>query len=443
MREHTPPVLTLKALALPPVLRDFCDVPRGLVIVAGGPAQGKTTTLAAMARDRRAESAPEIVDGIRDQGTLEQALATAKAGRACFAAVEAPSVVSAFERIAELFPVERRREVLAELALNVAAVVAQELVPTPHGRARVPAVGILVMTPPIQQILSADRLGELNAAMATSHLGMQTFDQHLVELHERGVISYETALLHAHSASTVAVTIKTRRRAETFSPLWKDFVSALTADLRWPPQNGPSPFDPEAAFQRFLEGAGESARRPLGVALSVEGDDPVLVSVRGWAARGLDRLGKPAAGAADEPELEISVPGLSLADGSLAAYLTGGPHPEKITERHLDSAIVVSVSGRANMGGELFDRVARLVPLARRNGKPLIFDFSDWLYTDTGWSGLMRAAKESRAGGPAIAAVTPRQRAMKERFEMSRIHLVVPCHSSVDAALAAVAADIR
>src|SRR6185436_12929268 len=102
------------------------------------------------------------------------------------------------------------------------------------------------------------------------------------------------------------------------------------------------------------------------------------------------------------------------------AAATAEMNPEKITELDLETAIVVSVAGRVDMRGELQGRVTRLMPLAAKNGKAVVFDFSDWEYCDTGWGAIMVAAKKAKAAGVAIAAVTPLQRAMKERFEMTK-----------------------
>ena len=482
-------MLSLEDLNLPPVLRDVCRMQRGLVVIAGGPGQGKSTTAAAMLSHCDSNSGglgvvvanspgATVIDEICDRQTMEQAIGLSKAGRLCIATLHAESVSSALERILGFFPDDQRAQILAELGRNVEVLIAQRLIPMKNGEERIPAVGILVGTPQIQELFFADRLGEMRGIMAKSHLGMQTSDQHLVDLYERGRIGYDTALRNGDSVSEVALMIKNNRWAGSFPPLWKDFVFELTRDARWPWQSGPSPCDPGAALQRLLDEAGESAWRPLTIALRVGDDDPLSRSLRRWACFGLTQLGTRAAEAAGDleafvrarrdpredamaalaavdpvraraiawppdamPPLDIRVDGLSAKDGSLIDFLTGGPFPEKISERHLDRAIVVSASGRVDMRGDLYQRVKRLIPHAAKHGKVVVFDLSAWMYCDSGWGAIMVAVKGAKAAGVAIAAVTPQQRAMKERFEMSKMELAIRCYPSVDSALTALASD--
>jgi twitching motility protein PilU len=83
------------------------------------------------------------------------------------------------------------------------------LIPTPDGKARRVAVEVLLGTPLVQDYIRQGEIHKLKEVMKESTLlGMQTFDQSLVELYQAGEISYEDALRHADSSNEVRLRIK-------------------------------------------------------------------------------------------------------------------------------------------------------------------------------------------------------------------------------------------
>ena len=261
LRTITTEIPQFDKLKLPPVLKDVCLAKRGLVIVVGGTGSGKSTSLAAMIDHRNQKSrghiitiedpveyvhpnknclvtqrevgvdtknwfaalkntlrqAPDVIliGEIRDQETMEYAIAFAETGHLCMATLHANSANQALDRIINFFPEERRTQLLMDLSLNLKGVVSQRLVPTPDGKGRRAAIEILLSTPMVQSLIFKGEAHALKEIMSKSReQGMQTFDQALFDLYERGDISYEDALRNADSVNELKLAIKLNGKQE-------------------------------------------------------------------------------------------------------------------------------------------------------------------------------------------------------------------------------------
>ena len=96
-----------------------------------------------------------------------------------------------------------------DLSLNIRAVVSQRLILKKDGRGRVAAVEIMLNSPLISDLIFKGEVHEIKNIMAKSReMGMQTFDQHLFDLYEAGLISYEDALRNADSMNELRLMIK-------------------------------------------------------------------------------------------------------------------------------------------------------------------------------------------------------------------------------------------
>jgi twitching motility protein PilU len=96
-----------------------------------------------------------------------------------------------------------------DLSLNLKAIVAQQLVPTPDGKGRRAVIEVLINTPLAADLIRKGEVHELKALMKRStEQGMQTFDQALYALYAQGEITYEDALSHADSANDLRLMIK-------------------------------------------------------------------------------------------------------------------------------------------------------------------------------------------------------------------------------------------
>ena len=255
LRQINSTIPSFEELNLPEVLRDVSMTKRGLVIFVGGTGSGKSTSLAAMVGFRNEHAQDHIItiedpieyvhehkksiitqrevgvdtDGwfsalkntlrqapdviligeIRDRDTMDYAIAFAETGHLCLSTLHANSANQALDRIINFFPEERRSQLLMDLSLNLKAFISQRLIPRREGKGRVAAVEVMLNSPFIADLIFKGAVHEIKEVMAKSReLGMQTFDQHLFELYEAGLITYEDALRNADSLNDLRLKIK-------------------------------------------------------------------------------------------------------------------------------------------------------------------------------------------------------------------------------------------
>jgi twitching motility protein PilU len=122
----------------------------------------------------------------------------------------------ALDRIVNFFPENRRQQLLMDLSLNIRAFIAQRLIPLKGGKGRCAAVEIMLNTPLISDLIFKGDVHEIKQIMSKSRqLGMQTFDQHLFELYDAGLIGYEDALRNADSLNELRLVIKLNSKEAT------------------------------------------------------------------------------------------------------------------------------------------------------------------------------------------------------------------------------------
>jgi twitching motility protein PilU len=299
LRTITTEIPNFDDLKLPPILKEVSMAKRGLVILVGGTGSGKSTSLAAMIDHRNVHShghiitiedpveyvhpnknclvtqrevgvdtknwfaalkntlrqAPDVIliGEIRDQETMEYAIAFAETGHLCMATLHANSANQALDRIINFFPEERRPQLLMDLSLNLKSVVSQRLVPTADGKGRAAAIEILINTPMVQSLIFKGEVKGLKEMMSKGkEQGMRTFDQALFELHEAGRISLEDALRNADSVSELKLAIKLNsKRNDTPPPADGEATSKPklellidSGDKEDKPADGPASFAP-------------------------------------------------------------------------------------------------------------------------------------------------------------------------------------------------------
>lgn len=255
LRTITTDIPEFDKLGLPPVLKDVVLSKNGLVIVVGGTGSGKSTTLASMLGVRNKETrghivtiedpveyvhphrgclitqrevgvdtetwhsalkntlrqAPDVIliGEIRDRDTMEYAVQFAETGHLCLSTLHANSANQALDRVINLFPQEKREQVLMDLSLNLKAIISQRLVIKPDGKGRVAAMEIMLNSPLISDLIFKGEVAQIKEIMSKSNeLGMQTFDQALFDLYEAGKISYEEAIRNADSQNELRLKIK-------------------------------------------------------------------------------------------------------------------------------------------------------------------------------------------------------------------------------------------
>ncbi len=239
-------VPTFGSLKLPPVLGTLAAADLGMILVAGASGSGKTSTMAALVnhinqtqrkhvvtlenpieflhrdinssvtqreigvdtddvnRGLRAalRQDPDVVviGEVRDALTIDTAMKAVETGHLVISTLPTPDVVTTVSRAVGLFPPEEQEIARQRLAEALHSVIAQRLLPRADGQGRIAAVEILICTEAVRDLIKdANRTSDIPDHMreAREEHGMQTFDQHLLDLVAEGAVSYETALAAA------------------------------------------------------------------------------------------------------------------------------------------------------------------------------------------------------------------------------------------------------
>ena len=254
---------TFEDLKLPEVLLKTIMEKRGLLLFVGGTGSGKSTSLAALIDYRNRNSgghiitiedpveyvhrhkksivnqrevgvdtrsfqaalkntlrqAPDVIliGEIRDRETMEHALAFADTGHLAISTLHANNDNQALDRIINFFPEERRPQLLNDLGNNLKAFVSQRLVKTLDGKRRA-AVEVMLGSPTIRDLIKRNEFHELKEIMEKSkNIGMQTFDQALIDLVNENVIDEDEAVKNADSANNVRLKLKLYRETPASS----------------------------------------------------------------------------------------------------------------------------------------------------------------------------------------------------------------------------------
>jgi len=276
-------VPTFESLHLPGVLATVAAAERGMILVTGVTGSGKSSTMAAMIdcinrtqqkhivtlenpieflhRDincsltqreigtdtesfrtglraaLRQDPDVILIGEMRDAETIDTAMKAAETGHLLVSTLHTPDAATTVSRIVGMFPPEEQEVVRVRLGDALHAVVAQRLLKRKDGHGRVAAVEVMVVTATIKDLIrDPNRTAEIHDFIAEGReqYGMQTFDQHLMDLVQTDVVDYDSALAHASNPSDFELQMKTfRRRSRTTS-------RAKAAEAPPPPSPRPS-----------------------------------------------------------------------------------------------------------------------------------------------------------------------------------------------------------
>ena len=255
LRKIQTTIPTMDELGLPPILKELAMTKRGLIMFVGATGSGKSSSLASMIGFRNKNStghiitiedpiefihhhegcivtqrevgldtksfeealkntlrqAPDVIliGEVRTRETMDHAVAFAETGHLCLATLHANNANQAMDRIINFFPDDRRNQLLMDLSLNTRAFVAQQLIPTPDGSSRALCAEIMINSPLMADLIRKGEIHKMKSLMAKSrNMGMQTFDQSLLDLYKAGSITYEDAINYADSANELRLMIK-------------------------------------------------------------------------------------------------------------------------------------------------------------------------------------------------------------------------------------------
>ncbi len=132
-----------------------------------------------------------VVGEIRDKETMESAIYFAETGHLCIATLHGANTIQALERILSFFHDSVHKLVQASLAQNLKAILSQRLIPNLRG-GRSLAVEILLNHGLSRRIIEEGRIKEIREFIERMRdEGMQSFDQHLLELVVKNEVSEE------------------------------------------------------------------------------------------------------------------------------------------------------------------------------------------------------------------------------------------------------------
>jgi twitching motility protein PilT len=266
-------ILTIDQLNLPKVLETVAQEERGLVLVTGTTGSGKSTTLAAMIdfinthrtahiitiedpiefliRDKRSivnqrevgvdtqsftralrsalREDPDVilVGEMRDLETIEIAMTAAETGHLVMSFFNDTATTEIYTRVVSAFPPYQQKQVRLQLGSILKGVVSQRLVPRADGRGRVAAVEVMRATARVKELIEdKERTKEINDAIGAGFTtyGMQTFDQSLMGLLSRRLITYEEALRQATNPDDFALRVS--GIGSTSDAKWDQFEGA-------------------------------------------------------------------------------------------------------------------------------------------------------------------------------------------------------------------------
>jgi len=241
-------VPTVEQLGLPDVIREISMEERGLILVTGATGSGKSTTLAAMIdllnasrackivtiedpiefmyRDKKASimqrevgndthtfssamraalrQDPDVilVGEMRDRDTVDIALKAAETGHLVLSTVHTPDAPKSINRLISYCDVAEQTMLRLRLADTIKAIISQRLLPRKDGTGRIPAIEVMRATVSVKDcIADPEKTGSIIDFIKSGRdqYKMQTFDQHLMELYEQGMIDLDVAKAAASS----------------------------------------------------------------------------------------------------------------------------------------------------------------------------------------------------------------------------------------------------
>ncbi|MBN1128202.1 MAG: type IV pilus twitching motility protein PilT [Chitinispirillaceae bacterium] len=248
---------TMEELGVPPMVKEIAMSNRGLVLVTGMSGSGKSSTLAAMIdhingnwpchiitiedpieflhEDRVAvinqrevgidtmdfhhalrsalRQDPDVilVGELRDGESMEIALRAAETGHLVMGTLHTTDAKETIGRFIDTFPSHQQRQVRIQLAFNLRAVISQRLLERVDQKGLALAAEVMIVNAAIRgYILESDKLGEIleNIQKGKEQYGMQSFDQSIIDLYRKGLISLDEALKNATSPTDMKLKLR-------------------------------------------------------------------------------------------------------------------------------------------------------------------------------------------------------------------------------------------
>lgn len=242
-------------LLIPDVFKGIAMNRRGLILVSGPTSSGKSTTVAAMVdyinqnreshiitiedpieyihKDQKSiinqrevgddvtsftealkyvvRQDPDVIviGEMRDAESFHSAIAASETGHLVISTIHARNISQCFDRILGFFPAIQHEQVLVQLSFNVKAITSQRLIPRHDGAGLVPAFEILCSTPSVNKLIRENNMEKIpNAIQIGKQDGMQTFNQALLDLYDRKLVSKDDAFMASDNPQALEMNMK-------------------------------------------------------------------------------------------------------------------------------------------------------------------------------------------------------------------------------------------
>ncbi len=236
------PLLDEEVLGIPKAVMDLHILKSGLILICGRRKSGKSTTLSALLRkisekrichiitiedpiehlykhDKSIINQKEVgidvnsfeegiyssmaqdpdvimISSANEPETIAAALTAAENGHLVITTFQSGSTVETIENIIGMFPVDRRNHIKMQLSNVIEAIVTQQLIPAADEKRKVLATEIMLATDAMRNLILENKIYQIPSAIKASRsLGMQTMEDSVRELVEKGLITRETAAL--------------------------------------------------------------------------------------------------------------------------------------------------------------------------------------------------------------------------------------------------------
>jgi twitching motility protein PilT len=234
-------IVDFDVLGVPPAVKAWAYLPRGLVLVTGPTGSGKSTTLASLIDIVNRERAVHImtvedpieflhthkrsiinqrevgqdthsfasalkhvlrqdpdvilVGEMRDLETISTALTASETGHLVFATLHTQDAPQSIDRVIDVFPAHQQQQVRVQLASALQGICTQQLLPTRDGAGRTIACEVMIATPAVRNLIREGKTHQIYSMLqAGGKYGMVTMDMSLAQLVRSGKITLEMAL---------------------------------------------------------------------------------------------------------------------------------------------------------------------------------------------------------------------------------------------------------
>jgi twitching motility protein PilT len=152
-----------------------------------------------------------LVGEMRDLETIQLAISAAETGHLVFGTLHTNSAPKTVDRIIDVFPADRQAQVRTMLAESLRGVISQQLLRRADGKGRVAAYEILIATGAVRSLIREQKTFQIASTMSTGRKeGMQTMDQHLIELVHKGTVKASEALKFSETPALLATKLASR-----------------------------------------------------------------------------------------------------------------------------------------------------------------------------------------------------------------------------------------